>query len=92
MISNIVSKFVSVKDPNSKYLTLYTLNLLAKYDINSVQNHRKIIYECLSENDILIRVMALDLLYLIANLDNVVHIIKDLLNTLLKATDEEFTI
>jgi hypothetical protein len=32
--------------------------------------------------------MALDLLYLIANIDNVVLIVKDLLNTLLHANDE----
>jgi hypothetical protein len=44
MIGSLISKFVSVKDANTKYLTLYTLNLLAKYDINSVQNHRVTIY------------------------------------------------
>jgi hypothetical protein len=43
-----VSKFVSVKDANSKYLTLYILNLLSKYDINAVQTHRSTIYECLN--------------------------------------------
>ena len=44
----------------------------------------------LSENDILIQTMALDLLYIIAAPDNVGNIIKELLNILLGATDEEF--
>lgn len=44
----MVSKFVSVKDANSKYLTLYSLNLLSKYDIGAIQNYRTHIYECLN--------------------------------------------
>jgi hypothetical protein len=44
----------------------------------------------LDENDNLIRNTALDLLYLIAEEDNAGSIVKDLLNTLLAATDEEF--
>jgi AP-1 complex subunit gamma-1 len=86
----MVSKFVTVKDANSKYLTLYILNLLSKCDLNAVQNHRSTIYECLNENDILIRTMALDLLYIIATPENVFVIVKDLLNTLLNASDDEF--
>jgi hypothetical protein len=38
----------------------------------------------------LIRAMALDLLYLISAPENVSSIIKELLNVLLSATDEEF--
>lgn len=67
VVVQMVSRFVSVKDANSKYLTLYILNLLSKYDINAVLNHRSTIYDCLNENDILIRTMALDLLYIIAS-------------------------
>jgi hypothetical protein len=44
----MVSKFVSVKDANSKYLTLFILNLLSKYDTAAVQTHRSTIYECLN--------------------------------------------
>lgn len=87
---NMVSKFVSVKDANSKYLTLYSLNLLSKYDIGAIQNYRTHVYECLNENDILIRTMALDLLYVISTPENVFLIVKDLLNTLLNANDDEF--
>jgi hypothetical protein len=39
---------------------------MAKYDLSVVKNHRTTIFESLSENDNLIRNMALDLLYLIA--------------------------
>ena len=63
---------------------------MAKYDLSVVKNHRTTIFECLDENDNLIRNTALDLLYLIAEEDNAGSIVKDLLNTLLAATDEEF--
>lgn len=90
MVANVLSKFISVKDANSKYLSLFNLNLMTKYDLKIVKNHKSTIFECLNENDILIRVMALDLLYVIAAPDNSPAIIKDLLNVLLGATDEEF--
>jgi hypothetical protein len=90
MVANVLSKFISVKDANSKYLSLFNLNLMAKYDLSVVKNHRTTIFECLDENDNLIRNTALDLLYLIAEEDNAGSIVKDLLNTLLAATDEEF--
>lgn len=41
----------------------------------------------MNENDILIRTMALDLLYVIAAPDNSPSIVKDLLNVLLNAND-----
>jgi AP-1 complex subunit gamma-1 len=90
MVANVISKFISVKDANSKYLSLFNLNLMTKFDLKTVKTHRSTIFECLSENDLLIRIMALDLLYVIAAPDNTVAIIKDLLNVLLSANDEEF--
>lgn len=87
---NVLTKFVSVKDANSKYLSLFNLGLMAKHDLNVARRYKNTIVECLEENDILIRVMALDLLYLIASPENVSSIIKELLNVLLTATDEEF--
>ena len=90
LVGNVLGKFISTKDANSKYLSLFNLNLMTKYDLQAVKNHKATIIECLNENDILIRIMALDLLYLIASPENVSSIIKELLNTLLTATDEEF--
>lgn len=87
MISNVLNKFISVKDANSKYLSLCIFNEMAKYDLIVVKASRNIIFECLDENDNLIRNMALDLLYLIAEEDNSAHIVKELLNFLLTATD-----
>lgn len=88
--ANVLTKFVSVKDANSKYLSLFNLGLMAKHDIAVARKYMSTIIECLEENDNLIRVMALDLLYLIATPENVSTIIRDLLNELLEATDEEF--
>jgi hypothetical protein len=31
MVTNVLTKFVSVKDANTKYLSLFNLNLMAKY-------------------------------------------------------------
>ena len=90
MVANVLSKFISVKDANAKYLSLFNLNLMTKYDLKIVKTHRGTIFECLNENDILIRIMALDLLYVIAGPDNSPAIVKDLLNVLLNANDEEF--
>ena len=85
-----MSKFISVKDANSKYLSLFNLNLMTKYDLKIVKTHKGTIFECLNENDLLIRIMALDLLYVIAGPDNSPSIVKELLNVLLTASDEEF--
>lgn len=84
---NVLTKFVSVKDANSKYLSLFNLGLMAKHDLNVAKRYKSTIIECLEEDDLLIRVMALDLLYLIASPENVASIIKELLNVLLSAND-----
>lgn len=73
---NVLTKFVSTKDANTKYLSLFNLGLMAKHDLNVAKRYKGTIVECLEENDNLIRVMALDLLYLIASPDNVSSIIK----------------
>ena len=90
IVDDMLTKFISTKDANSKYLSLVNLGLMSKYDINIVKNYKGVIIECLSENDLLIQTMALDLLYLIASPDNAGSITKELLNILLSATDEEF--
>lgn len=90
MVASVLGKFISVKDANSKYLSLFNLNLMTKYDLKIVKTHKATIFECLNEKDILIRIMALDLLYVIASPDNSQAIVKDLLNVLWNATDQEF--
>lgn len=76
MVANVLSKFISVKDANSKYLSLFNLSLMAKYDLSVVKGHKGTIFECLNENDNLIRNMALDILYLISEEDNSGVIVK----------------
>lgn len=73
---SVLSKFVSVKDANSKYLSLFNLGLMAKHDIGVARRYKTTIAECLEENDLLIRIMALDLLYLISDAENVNEIVK----------------
>jgi hypothetical protein len=73
---NVLTKFVSVKDSNSKYLSLFNLGLMAKHDLNVARRYKVTIIECLEENDLLIRIMALDLIYMISSPENVSSIIK----------------
>lgn len=44
MVSNVLSKFISVKDANSKYLSLFNLNLMTKYDLKIVKTHKSTIF------------------------------------------------
>lgn len=44
MVANVLSKFISVKDANSKYLSLFNLGLMAKYDLSVVKNHKQTIF------------------------------------------------
>lgn len=44
MVANVLSKFISVKDANAKYLSLLNLSLMAKYDLSVVKNHKSTIF------------------------------------------------
>ncbi len=44
---NVLTKFVSVKDANSKYLSLFNLGLMAKHDLNVARRYKSTIVECL---------------------------------------------
>lgn len=44
---NVLTKFISVKDPNSKYLSLFNLGLMAKHDINVARQYKGTVIECL---------------------------------------------
>ena len=48
MVGNVLSKFISVKDANSKYLSLFNLNLMTKYDMKIAKSHKGTIFECLN--------------------------------------------
>lgn len=87
---NILGKFLTLKDANSKYVSLFMLQRVLNYDINTVQKHRTTILDCLKENDLSIKQLALNLVYLISNESNVKSIIKELLNYLLQVSDADF--
>lgn len=44
MVANVLNKFISVKDANSKYLSLLNLSLMAKYDLNVVKINKNTIF------------------------------------------------
>ena len=44
---NILGKFLSNKDANSRYVSLYSLQKVLKHNIEAVQKHRNIILDCL---------------------------------------------
>lgn len=87
---NILGKFLSQKDYNSKYCALFMLKQVVNHDMNAVQKHRQTILDCMKESDISVKQLALDLILIISNEQNVKGIVKELLNYLLAVTDEGF--
>jgi AP-3 complex subunit delta-1 len=63
-----------------KYLGLFALNNIMKIQPKAASEHRDIVVNCLDDNDVTIRMRALDLLEGMANKRNVVEIVKKLLN------------
>ena len=43
IVDDMLTKFISTKDANSKYLSLANLGLMSKYDINIVKNYKGVI-------------------------------------------------
>lgn len=62
---------------------------MLKHDLQAVQKYQTTILECLKENDNSIKILAIDLLYLITNEINVKTIVKELLNHLLVLNEED---
>lgn len=57
-------------------------------DYNAVARHKSTIIDCLKDHDMVIRKIALDLIYQICTTQNVKSIVKELLNFLLRAERE----
>jgi AP-1 complex subunit gamma-1 len=64
------------------------LQKVLRHDLSAVQKHKATVLECLKENDLTIKKLALDLLYLITNESNVKSIVKEMLNYLLVAESD----
>lgn len=86
---NILGKFLTTKDNNTRYVALNTLLHVIEREPNAVQRHRAIIIECLQDSDISIRRRALELSYALINDQNIRVLIRELL-AFLETADTEF--
>lgn len=85
---NILSKFLTQKDNNTKYVALDTLLQVIESEPLAVQRHRATIVGCLHDADISIRRRALELTFGIMNQQNIKLLTKELL-IFLKNEEEE---
>lgn len=86
---NILGKFLSTKDNNSRYVALNTLLKVIEVEPTAVQRHRAIIIECLQDGDVSIRRRALELSYALINDQNIRVLVRELLS-FLETADVEF--
>ncbi|KAJ3438163.1 ap-1 complex subunit gamma [Anaeramoeba flamelloides] len=85
---NTLSRFLSGRHNNSKYVALNTLLKAVNTEPKSLKRHRKVIVECLKDKDISIRRRALDLVFGIMDKKNVESLTQELLDCLPKAEKE----
>ena len=64
---NVLAKFISHSDHNLRFIALGLLSKFASIDLESVQNHRERIFECLSDPDISIKHAAIQLMFELVN-------------------------
>lgn len=86
---NILGKFLTTKDNNTRYVALNTLLHVIDQEPNAVQRHRNIIIDCLQDSDISIKRRALELTYALINDQNVRVLVRELLS-FLETADTEF--
>lgn len=86
---NLLGKFLSTKDNNTRYVALNTLLTVIHIEPNAVQRHRSIIVSCLNDGDISIRRRALELSFAILNESNIRVISKEIINYLTLTTDND---
>lgn len=86
---NLLGKFLSTKDNNTRYVALNTLLTVINFEPNAVQRHRAIIVSCLTDGDISIRRRALELSFAILNDSNIRVISKEIINYLTVTNDND---
>lgn len=79
---NLLGKFLTLKDPNIRYISLNTFLTVVKYEPKTVQRHQTIIINCLFDIDISIKRRALELIFEILNENNIRILIKELVKFL----------
>mmetsp|Transcript_27506 Transcript_27506/g.49546 ORF Transcript_27506/g.49546 Transcript_27506/m.49546 type:complete len:756 (-) Transcript_27506:1901-4168(-) len=88
LATNIMGRFLLNRDNNIRYVALKTLQQMVGINASAVQRHKNTILECLKDADPVIRKKALELASSIANPENVVSLMKELLNYLLVAEND----
>lgn len=86
---NILSKFLTQKSNNIRYVALDTLLKVIDYEPLAVQRHRVMIVACLRDGDVSIRRRALELTFGIMNQQNIKILTKELMQYLNSETDQE---
>ncbi|RLV90933.1 AP-1 complex subunit gamma-1 [Spathaspora sp. JA1] len=86
---NILGKFLSTKDNNTRYVALDTLLAVINIEPLAVQRHRSTIVDCLSDGDISIRRRALELSFGILNEQNIRVLVREILTFLENCHDAE---
>lgn len=84
----LLGKFISVREPNIRYLGLMTMAKLAQLDGGSaegVKKHQTTVLVSLKDADISVRRRALDLLFVMCDSDNAERIVDELVNHLVLA-------
>lgn len=76
---NILAKFLSGKDNNTKYVALNTLLKVVPQEPVAVQRHRKFISRCLRDPDVSIKRRALELSFAILDDANIVELVNELM-------------
>ncbi|KAI8833659.1 adaptin N terminal region-domain-containing protein, partial [Chytriomyces cf. hyalinus JEL632] len=81
--------FIADSDQNLKYLGLFALCKLLPLRPKAVGEHRDIILDCLEDNDISIRMRALELVSSMVSKKNVVVIVEYLIKQLIPSEEDE---
>eukprot|EP00210_Caulerpa_lentillifera_P000422 g410.t1 len=78
----LLGKFLTMNDPNIKYLALENMSRLALVPemLDAIKRHQKTISSALKDADVSIRRRALDLLFTMCDTSNSVEIVDELLN------------
>lgn len=83
----LLGKFISVREPNIRYLGLMTMAKLAQLDgsSESIKKHQATVLVSLKDADISVRRRALDLLFVMCDTDNAERIVDELVAHLVLA-------
>ena len=83
----ILGKFISVREPNIRYLGLMTMAKLAQIEgsVEGAKKHQATVLVSLKDADISVRRRALDLLFVICDTDNAERIVDELVAHLVVA-------